>query len=107
MYTPNTNEPRHEKICFLHMQKQRRRLAAQLSCAVTAQLISAFVSATYIEQFLYFFNPEFEASIHFMLSYSPVRIGPARKPENRFSRDVAQIKGSPTTKANTCMKIYM
>ena len=35
-------EPYHEKTGFLSMRKQR----LQISCAVTAQLISAFVFAT-------------------------------------------------------------
>ena len=29
METKNTYKPRHEKTCFLHMQEQRRRSAAQ------------------------------------------------------------------------------
>ena len=35
---------------------------AQISCAVTAQLISAFVFATRIVQSLLFLNPKFQAS---------------------------------------------
>ena len=35
---------------------------AQISCAVTAQLISAFVFATGIVQSLVFLNPKFQAS---------------------------------------------
>ena len=37
-----TVEPHHEKTGFLHMRKTK----PQISCAVTAQLISAFVLAT-------------------------------------------------------------
>ena len=36
----------------------------QISCAVTAQLISAFVSTTRIVQSLYFLNQKFQASNH-------------------------------------------
>ena len=36
------NEPRHEKTSFLYMRKTK----TQISFAVTAKLISAFVSAT-------------------------------------------------------------
>ena len=36
------NEPRHEKTCFFAYAKTK----AQISCAVTAQLISAFVFTT-------------------------------------------------------------
>ena len=55
-----TNEPRHEKTNILHKQKQK----AQISFAVTVKLISAFVFATWIVQFLYFPNPKFPASSH-------------------------------------------
>ena len=37
---------------------------AQISCAVTAQLISAFVFATREVQFLFFLIPKFQASSH-------------------------------------------
>ena len=36
----------------------------QISCSVTALLISAFVFAIKIVQFLFFLNPKFSASIH-------------------------------------------
>ena len=42
----------HEKTGFLHMQK----LKVQISFAVTAKLISAFVFATQIIQLLFFLN---------------------------------------------------
>ena len=50
------NEPRHEKTSILHRRKQK----AQISFAVTAKLISAFVFATRMVQFLYFLwqNPQ-------------------------------------------------
>ena len=38
----NPYEPRHEKTCFFAYAKTKE----QISCAVTAQLISAFVFAT-------------------------------------------------------------
>ena len=41
---------------ILHMPKTK----AQISCAVTAQLISAFVFVTYILYFLYFLNQKFQ-----------------------------------------------
>ena len=46
-------ELHHEKTRFLPMRKLRR------SCAVTAQLISAFVFASRIVQSLFFLNPKF------------------------------------------------
>ena len=48
----------------------------QPSFAVAAKLISTFVFATRIVQFLYFPNPNFQASSHLQWIYSPVRIGP-------------------------------
>ena len=68
-------EQLHEKTKNLNMRNQRRRsemgidwfslmayvkTKPQISCAVTAKLISAFVFATQIVQFLYFLNPNFQ-----------------------------------------------
>ena len=55
-------EPRHEITGFLHMRKQRHRSVV----AVTAQLISAFVFTIRIAQSLYFLNPKFQVSSHFL-----------------------------------------
>ena len=44
----------------------------QISCAVTAQLISAFVIASQIVQSLYLLNPMFQASSHLLWLYSPI-----------------------------------
>ena len=52
----------------------------QISCAVTAQLISAFVFAIRIVQSLKYLNPKFQASSHLLWLYSPVCVGPGRKP---------------------------
>ena len=52
----------------------------QISCAVTAQLISAFVFATWIVQSLLYLNMKFQASSHLLWLYSPVCVGPGRKP---------------------------
>ena len=62
----NNCEPRRETTGSLPMRKQRRR------SAVTAQPISAFVFATGIEQFVFFLNPKFQASILFLKLYRPV-----------------------------------
>ena len=53
----------------------------QISFAVTAKLISAFVLATRILQFLYFLNPKFQASSHPLWLYSLVCVGPGWKPQ--------------------------
>ena len=52
----------------------------QISCAITAQLISAFVFATRIVKSLYFLNPKFQASSHLLWLHSPVCLGLGQKP---------------------------
>ena len=52
----------------------------QISCAVTAQLISAFLFAILIVQSLYYLNPKFQASSHLLWLYRLVCVGPGRKP---------------------------
>ena len=84
--TPQINDPRQEKMGLLPMRKQ-----AQISCAVTAQLISTFVFATRKEQFLFVLNPKFQAFSLFLRMYSLVCVRPGRKPEYRFSRVAAQM----------------
>ena len=64
----------------------------QISCAVTAQLISAFVFAIRIVQSLYYLNPKFKASSHLLWLYRPVFVGPGRKPR----RSVFSQRGSYT-----------
>ena len=54
----------------------------QISFAVTAKLINAFVFATRIVQFLYYLNPKFQASSHLLWLYSPVCVGPGGKPRS-------------------------
>ena len=51
-------EPPHGKTNNLH----RRKKKAQISFAVTAKLISAFVFTTRIVQFLFFLKPKFQSS---------------------------------------------
>ena len=61
----------------------------QISCAVTAQLISVFVFVTQIVQSLCFLNPKFQASSHFLWLYSPVSVRAYRNPEEQFSHNEA------------------
>ena len=63
----------------------------QISFAVTAKLISAFVFATQIVQFLYFLNPKFQASSHLLYLYSLICVRPGLKPECWFSHDTAHF----------------
>ena len=64
----------------------------QISCAVTAQLISAFVFAIRIVQSLYYLKSTFQASSHILWLYSPVCVGPGRKPRRPVSHNEAQIQ---------------
>ena len=64
-------EPHNEKTGFLQTK-------TQISFAVTFGV--AFVFATQIVQSLFFLNPKFQASSHFLWLYSPVCVGPGRKP---------------------------
>ena len=79
---PLLTELRHEKTRFLPMQKTK----VQISFAVTAKLISAFVFAIRIVQSL--FNPNFQASRFFLWLYRPELVG---NPEDQFSRVAAQL----------------
>ena len=79
-------EPRREKTGFWHMRKQTSK--PQISCAVTAQLISAFVFATWLVQSLFFIYPKFQASSDLLILHSPVCVGPGRNPEDQFSHEV-------------------
>ena len=62
----------------------------QISCMVTAKLISAFVFVTQIVQSLYFQNPKVQASNHLLWLHSPNCVGPAWKPR----RPVFSQRGS-------------
>ena len=63
----------------------------QISCAVTAQLISAFVFAIRTVPSLFFLNPKFQASNYLLWLYSPVCVGPGRNPEDRFSQNETHL----------------
>ena len=86
-------ERRREKTGLFAYAKTK----AQISFAVTAKLISAFVFAKRIVQSLYFLNPKFQASSHLLWLYSPVCVGPGRKPR----RPVFSQRGSCYQK--TCL----
>ena len=59
-----------QSIFELRYEKKRLFVYAktkmQISCTVTAQLISAFVFATQIVQSLYFLNPKIQAPSHLL-----------------------------------------
>ena len=62
-----------------------------MSFAVTAKLISAFVFAIMIVQFLFYLNPKFQDSTSFLCLYRSVCVGPVRKPHSWFSEEAAQM----------------
>ena len=66
----------------------------QISFAVTAKLISAFVFATRIVHFLFFLYPKFQASSPLLWLYRSVCVRPGRKPW----RPVFSRRGSFTTR---------
>ena len=68
----------HQKINNSHMLKQRQ---AQINCAVTTQLIRAFVFATWIAPFLCYLYPNFWASSILLSQYRPLCVGPGRNPK--------------------------
>ena len=70
------------------------KIKTHISFAVTAKLTSAFVFATRILLSLYCLNPKFQASSHLLWLYSPVCVGPGRKPR----RPVFSKRGSNRTK---------
>ena len=63
----------------------------QISFAVTAKLIIAFVFATRIAQFFFFPNPKFPAFSHLLYLCSSVCVGPVRKPHCWFSHETAHL----------------
>ena len=69
-------EPHREKTVFFAYAKTK----TQISFAVTAKLISAFVFASRIVQFLSYLNSNFQASSHHLWLHSPICVGPGRKP---------------------------
>ena len=56
------------------------------------QLISAFVFATRIVQFLFYLNLKFQVCSSFLSLYRPVCVGYVRKPHCWFSHEAAHIK---------------
>ena len=58
---------------------------------LTAKLISFFVFATRIVQFLFYLNPKFQASSSFLCLYRLACVRPVRKPHCWFFHEAAQI----------------
>ena len=74
-----------------NQQSAYTKAKTQISCAVTAKLISAFVFATWIVQYLYFLNPKFKASSLLQWLYSLVCVRPGQNPHCWFSHVAAHL----------------
>ena len=79
-----------------------RKTKAQINCALTAKLISAFVFAAYIVYSFYFLYPKFHASTTHIICDRTARLMSelVGNPEDRFSRDAAHISRFPVTSAS-------
>ena len=71
---------RRPAFCMLRYAKTKMLI----SWAITTQLISAFVLATYTVQSSYFLNPKFQVSSHLLWLYGPVCVGPGWKLRTGF-----------------------
>ena len=90
-----------KKSCFYHMSRAIRKPAfadaktkMQIRCAVTTQLISIFVLATWIVQSHYYLNRKFQASSQLLWLYSPVCVDLVGNSKDRFSHNEAKARGA-------------
>ena len=75
------------------IRKQVRRLVRkQTICIGENKDADQLCFATRIVQFLFYLNPKFQASSLHLCFYSPVCVGPVRKPHCWFSHEAAQVK---------------
>ena len=74
-----------------NQQSAYSKTKTQISFAVTAKLINAFVFATRLVQFLLYLSPKVKASSMFLLLHRPVCVGPVRKPHCWLSHETAQF----------------
>ena len=63
----------------------------QISFAVTAKLISAFVFATWIVRSIFYLNPKSQASSHSVAVQPGIVLDLVGNPEDRFSHNEAHI----------------
>ena len=88
---PEIYEPLHKKTNNMHRQKKK----AKVCCA---QLISAFVFAIRIIQFLFFLNPKFQASNQLQRLYRP-----GQNPNCWFSHAKADMIVSRSVSSIFCL----
>ena len=92
-HAPNTKTEHaiKKEIIYVYMSPIVRKWDYCLCENKGAKLISAFVFATRIVQFLFYLNPKFQASSSFLYLYRPVCVGPVRKPHCWFSHEAAHM----------------
>ena len=83
----------------------------QISFAVTAKLISAFVFAIRKVQSLYYLYPKFQASSHLLCLRRLVCVGPGRKPRRpvfseRGSNDIGQLSDISSLVEAVFLELY-
>ena len=93
----STGNVKHRAASWENQQSAKAKTKTQISFAVTAKLISVFVFATRIVQFLFYLNPKFQASSSFLCLYRSVCVGPVRKPHCWFSHEAAHTHACAVT----------
>ena len=84
--------PMHGHLSLVMRKPDFAKTKPQISFAVTAKLISAFVFATWIVQSLYYLNPKFQASIAiFCGCTAPFVWDLVENPEDQFSHNKAHL----------------
>ena len=82
-------------ICGVSVLYQMSRLMGKPTICIgenkDAKLISAFVFASRIVQFLLYLTPKFQTSSLLLKLYRPVCVGPVRKLHCWFSHEAAQM----------------
>ena len=81
---------------YYHLSLEDRTTAyaktkAQISCAVTAQLISTFVYATWIVQSLFFLNPKFKLLVIFFSCTGRFALDLVGNPKDRIATHLFHI----------------
>ena len=80
----------HGLVVSSLIEPRYAKTKTQISFGVTAKLISAFVFTIRMVQSLFYLNPKFQGSDYLQWLYSPVYVGPGRKPR----RPVFSERGS-------------
>ena len=86
-----------DSLMSLYMSRVMRKPAFCICINKDADQLcsySAFVFATWIVLFLYFLNPKFQASRHILWLYSPVCVGPGRKPRRPVFSQLGSLAGT-------------